>query len=213
MVIADDQELARTGLRGMLESERWITVVGEATNGREAVALCRQEQPDLAILDVRMPEMDGLAAMRAIKHECPTTAVVIFTMHESLDYLLDALRAGAAGYLLKDASRQDLVDAVRRVLNGESILTDTQASLLFQHMAHHADSPAKPSPTALTPREREVLQLVAEGQTNREIAGVLAISPGTVKTHVERIIAKLGVSDRTQAAVHAIESGLLRHRF
>src|SRR5690242_10594461 len=118
MIIADDHELSRAGLRSMLAGERWLELVGEASNGREAVALCRQLQPELALIDVRMPEMDGLAATRSIKQVCPKTSVLIITTHEHSDYLIAALKAGAAGYMLKDVTRQELLSAVRRVLRG-----------------------------------------------------------------------------------------------
>jgi DNA-binding NarL/FixJ family response regulator len=210
VIIADDHELARAGLRSMLEGERGLELVGEASNGREAVALCRQLQPDLALLDVRMPELDGLAATRAIKQVSPNTSVLIVTTHEHHDYLIAALKAGAAGYLLKDISRQELLTAVRQVLRGESILNRGLAARALQRLAGESVAYDGPPPERLTPREREVLQLLAQGQTNREIAGQLSLSVGTVKIHVEHIIAKLGVSDRTQAAVRAVESGLLK---
>jgi DNA-binding NarL/FixJ family response regulator len=185
-------------------------VVGEAGNGREAIALCGELQPDLALLDVRMPEVDGLAAARAIKQASPRTIVLIITTHEHPDYLLAALKAGAAGYMLKDISRQELLTAVRRVLRGESILNGEVAAQALQRLAGETSVQAAPSLERLTARERQVLQLLAEGQTNREIAAHLSLSVGTVKIHVEHIIAKLGVSDRTQAAVRAVASGLLR---
>jgi DNA-binding NarL/FixJ family response regulator len=209
VVIADDHELARAGLRSMLAGDRGIELVGEATNGHEAVELCRQLQPDLAVLDVRMPEMDGLAATRSIKQQCPKTSVLIVTTHEHYDYLLAALKAGAAGYLLKDISRHELLTAVRRVLRGESILNGDLATRALQRLASETPSYAGPAPERLTPREREVLNLIAEGKTNREIAAQLSLSVGTVKIHVEHIIGKMGVSDRTQAAVRAVECGLL----
>lgn len=210
IVIADDHELARAGLRSMLASDRNLQLVGEATNGQEAVQLCRQHQPDLAVLDVRMPEMDGLAATRSIKQQCPRTSVLIVTTHEHYDYLLAALKAGAAGYMLKDISRSELLTAVRRVLRGESILNGELASRALQRLASETSSYDGPPPERLTPREREVLNLIAEGKTNREIAAQLSLSVGTVKIHVEHIIGKMGVSDRTQAAVRAVECGLLR---
>jgi DNA-binding NarL/FixJ family response regulator len=210
LVIADDHELARAGLRSMIGGEPGLEIVGEATNGREALELCRRYAPDLALLDMRMPEMDGLAATRAIKQECPRTAVIIVTMHENPDYLFEALKAGAAGYLLKDASQREVVTAVRRVLRGESLLNQDLATQLLRRLAGEASGSAvlRP-PERLTPREHEVLRLLAQGQTNREIAKSLVVSVGTVKVHVEHIIAKLGVSDRTQAAVRAVELGLL----
>jgi DNA-binding NarL/FixJ family response regulator len=209
MIIADDHELSRAGLRSMLAGERGLELVGEASNGSEAVALCRELQPDLALLDVRMPEMDGLAATRAIKQVCPKTCVLIITTHEHADYLLSALKAGAAGYMLKDITRQELLSAVRRVLRGESILDSEVISRALQRLAGEPAPYDGLAPERLTPREREVLQLLSQGLTNRQIAGQLTLSVGTVKIHVEHIIAKLGVSDRTQAAVRAVESGLL----
>jgi DNA-binding NarL/FixJ family response regulator len=210
MIIADDHELARAGLRNMLEGDRGLILVGEASTGREAVALCRELQPDLALLDVRMPEMDGLAATREIRQISPNTCVLIVTTHANPDYLLAALKAGAAGYVLKDVTRQDLLSTIRRVLSGEAVLSGEIATQALQRLTSQPASQAAALPERLTPREREVLQHIVEGHTNREIAERLSLSVGTVKIHVEHIIAKLGVSDRTQAAVRAIESGLLR---
>src|SRR6266540_2297448 len=208
MIIADDHELARAGLRTMLEGDRGLILVGEATNGREAVALCQELRPDLALLDVRMPEMDGLASARAIRQTCPQTRVLIMTTHKNPDYLLAALKAGAAGYVLKDVTRHDLLITIRRVLRGESVLSGEIAVRALQRMADQQTRPTG-TPERLTPRELEVLEQIAEGHTNRVIADKLSLSVGTVKIHVEHIIAKLGVADRTQAAVRAIESGLL----
>jgi DNA-binding NarL/FixJ family response regulator len=210
MIIADDHELARAGLRNMLEGDRGLTLVGEAANGRAAVALCQELKPDLALLDVRMPEMDGLAAARAIRQACPQTQVLIVTTHENPDYLLAALKAGAAGYVLKDVTRHDLLITIRRVLRGESVLSGEIAARALQHLADQQTSPTGAPLERLTPREREVLDQIVEGRTNRAIAHKLSLSVGTVKIHVEHIIAKLGVADRTQAAVRAVESGLLR---
>jgi DNA-binding NarL/FixJ family response regulator len=194
----------------MLTGERGLELVGEATNGREALDLCRRLKPDLALLDVRMPEMDGLAATRAIKQVCPSTSVIIVTMHETPEYLFDALKAGAAGYILKDATRRELILAVRQVLRGESIMDGDLAVRMLRRLADETPGQAAPPSDRLTPREHEVLHLLALGLTNREIASKLAVSAGTVKIHVEHIIAKLGVSDRTQAAVRAVQLGLLR---
>jgi DNA-binding NarL/FixJ family response regulator len=211
MIIADDHELARAGLRNMLEGDRGLTLVGEAANGREAVALCQELRPDLALLDVRMPEMDGLAAAHAIRQACPQTRVLIVTTHENPDYLLAELKAGAAGYVLKDVTRHDLLSTIRRVLRGESVLSGEIAARALQSLAGRpSGQPLGLPQQLLTPREREVLGQIVEGYTNRVIAQHLSLSVGTVKIHVEHIIAKLGVADRTQAAVRAVESGLLR---
>jgi DNA-binding NarL/FixJ family response regulator len=211
VIIADDHDLARAGLRNMMESDRGLKLIGEATNGRDAVALCQELRPDLALLDVRMPEMDGLTAAHAIRQTCPQTRVLIMTTHENADYLLAALKAGVAGYVLKDVTRHDLLNTIRRVLRGEAVLSGEIGSRAIQNLT------GKPiarligsSQEMLTPRELDVLKQVAEGHTNRQIAEKLSLSVGTVKIHVEHIIAKLGVADRTQAAVRAVESGLVR---
>ena len=208
LVIADDHELARAGLRVMLDT-RDFEVVGEASNGREALQLCRRLQPDLALIDVRMPEMDGLTTCRAIKQECPATSVILVTIHTNPEYLLEALKAGAAGYVLKDVSQRELITAVQKVLQGESILDQELMARLLQRLANETPARKELLPE-LTPRELEVLELLTKGQTNREVAHNLTVSVSTVKIHVEHILDKLGVSDRTQAAVRAIEMGLFR---
>ncbi len=216
LMLADDHHLLRRGFRGLLADEPDLEVVGEASNGREVLELCRTLRPDLVLMDVRMPEMDGLQATRVIKREHPEIAILMVTMHDNPDYLLEALDAGAAGYVLKDAPADRLIGAVRRTLNGESPLNQELATLLLRRLAGQrkqdpspTPKPRKPLREPLTPRETEVLQLLAAGRTNQEIAQTLVISRGTAKVHVERIIRKLGVSDRTQAAVRAIELGLV----
>ncbi len=220
IMITDDHALVRDGLRSMLDDEPGLEVVGEAANGREALELCRSLKPDLVLMDVRMPEMDGLEATRAIKGELPSTSVLMVTMHENPDYLMEALSAGAAGYVLKGASGDRLVDAINRTMRGESPLNEELAARLLRRLADkRGEERAQPPPqpqrqealalVALTPRETEVLGLMAKGQSNRQIAQTLTISRSTAKVHVERIIRKLEVSDRTQAAVRAIELGLL----
>jgi DNA-binding NarL/FixJ family response regulator len=210
IVIADDHELARAGLRAMLTDQRGFELVGETSNGQEALLLCRRLQPDLALVDVRMPGMDGLSTCRAIKQECPATSVILVTMHANPEYLFEALKAGAAGYVLKDVSQRELISAVQGVLRGESILNQELVARLLQRLASETQSREGLPPGRLSPREREVLELLTKGQTNREIARKLTVSVSTVKIHVEHILAKLGVSDRTQAAVRATEMGLLR---
>ena len=215
LAIVDDHELARESLQNMLADEPDIEIVGEAVNGRQALLLCSRLRPDLILMDVRMPEMDGLAATKEVKQRYPETSVMMLTMHENPDYLLEALDAGAAGYVLKDAPADRLISAVHRTLNGESPLNQELATRLLRRLAEEKQqkpyaSPSKhrePLSEALTPRETEVLALLTTGQTNQQIAQTLTISRGTAKVHVERIIRKLGVSDRTQAAVRALELG------
>ena len=221
LLIADDHALVREGMRAMLASEQNLEVVGEAENGREALELCRELRPDLILMDVRMPEMDGLAATREIKGEYPETRILILTTHESPEYLMDAIRAGAAGYVLKDASKQRLLDAVRRAISGESPLNQELAMQAIQRLTDGTRPHAEPLPESaekrqeetlvdpLTDREIEVLRLLALGKTNRQVAKELLVSLSTVKTHVQHLSIKLGVSDRTQAAVRAAELGLL----
>ena len=217
LIIADDHALVRSGMRSMLAGEAGLEVVGEAADGAEALELCRRPRPDLVLMDVRMPGMDGLAATRAIKEELPRTSVVMVTMQEDPDYLFEAVIAGAAGYVLKGATPEQLTEAVRQVLSGEFLLDQKLTIDLLRSMAERqksgwhpgADTPPEPLADPLTSREAEILGLLAQGQTNPQIARELVVSPGTVKNHVRHIIAKLGVSDRTQAAVRAVELGLL----
>lgn len=209
LVIADDHELARAGLRAMLAGQQGLEIIGEAANGREAQMLCSRLQPDLALIDVRMPEQDGLVTCRFIKQRCPATSVILVSMHEDSKDIVEAIKVGAAGYLLKDISQQELITCVQRVLSGESILDQELVTRLLLRLADQLDREVLP-PVQLTPRELEVLQLLAQGQTNPEIAKNLMVSVSTVKIHVEHILAKLGVSVRTQAAVRAIELGLLQ---
>jgi DNA-binding NarL/FixJ family response regulator len=221
IVIADDHGLVRQGFRGMLAREEGFRVVGEAEDGREAVELCSRLRPDLVLMDVRMPTMDGLAATREIKQRLPETSVLMVTMQENPDYLLEAVKAGAAGYVLKGSPNSEVMSAIRRVVDGESSLNQELAMYVIQHLGGETPQETKPPsgsqphgtpgrlPHSLTKRELEVLRLLAQGQTNQEIAQGLVVSPLTVKTHVQRIIGKLGVSDRTQAAVRAAELGLL----
>lgn len=222
VLIVDDHELVRDGFKRMLSYEEDLEVVGEASNGREAVELCRRLNPDLVLMDVRMREMDGLEATRVIKAEQPSVSVLVVTTYENADYLLEAIKAGAAGYVLKDASNQQLTNAMRRALEGESPINQELATQLIQRLVREGPQPAEPSPTTesgaatkppllekLTPRELEVLKLMAHGKTNQDIAERLFISEATAKVHVRHIIAKLRVSDRTQAVVRAFELRLV----
>jgi DNA-binding NarL/FixJ family response regulator len=217
LAIVDDHELTRESLQNMLSDEPDVEIVGEAADGRQALSLCSCFRPDLVLMDVRMPVMDGLVATREVKQRYPEISVMMLTMHENPDYLLGALKAGAAGYVLKDATREEIIEAVRRVRNGESPLDPELAARLLRRLASEGGArtgtgrpfavPYAVEP--LTPRELEVLGLMKLGRTNREIAGDLMISLGTAKNHVEHIISKLGASDRTRAVVQGLELGLI----
>jgi DNA-binding NarL/FixJ family response regulator len=215
LVVVDDHDLAREGLKDMLLDEPDIEVVGEASNGRESLLVCSRLRPDMLLMDVRMPEMDGLAATREVKKRYPEISVLMVTMHENPDYLLEALKAGAAGYVLKDAPQEEVLEAVRRVREGESPLDPELAARLLRRLAAEGgtNGPRRVAQrelsNQLTPREFEVLGLMKRGYTNRQIAGELVISLGTAKNHVEHIISKLESSDRTQAVVKALELGVL----
>jgi len=219
VLIADDHALLRAGMRAMLAGEPDIEVIGEAADGREAVDLCEELRPDLVLMAVGMPRMDGMEATRKINARHPAVSVLMVTAHPSPDYMLDAVRAGAAGYLLKTATRDEIFDAIRKVLRNEFPLDQELTAHLIQRLAREAapqeasaGSTAKrraESPDILTIREEEVLCFLAAGKTNRRIAQEMHLSLSTVKRHIERIIAKLDVSDRTQAAVRAAELGLL----
>ena len=224
IVIADDHGLVRQGFRGMLAREEGLEVVGEAQDGLEAVEVCSRLRPDLVLMDVRMPKMDGLAATREIKQRHPKTIVLMVSMHENPDYLLEAVKAGAAGYVLKGSPNSQIMSSVRRALEGEFPLNEELAMHVIHNLVGgdtqggaspppqprpHEERPEGQLPKPLARRELEVLRLLASGKTNQEIAQILGLSALTVKTYVQRIIGKLGVSDRTQAAVRASELGLL----
>jgi DNA-binding NarL/FixJ family response regulator len=210
VVLVDDHELVRQGIAAMLNSSGDVQVVGEAKTGREALEVARRQLPDVVLMDVRMPDMDGLEATRKLKEERPRTAVVMLTMHDNPAYLRDAVRAGAAGYLLKDVSKDELADAIRQVATGGAFIESQMLKGMLSEMKPSAPV-AGPGGAAksLTKREREILGLVAEGMSNREIAEKLVLSPETVKSHVAAILEKLNVSDRTQAAIYAVRNGLV----
>jgi DNA-binding NarL/FixJ family response regulator len=216
VIIADDHPLFRSAIRRTLDVHPDLEVVGEAADGREALELCRRLRPDLVLMDVQMPQMDGLAATRAIKREYPDTEVLIVTTFEDPDYLFEAIQAGAAGYVLKIATPQEIIEAVRGVLRGESPLSPELSALLLRRLVAEKRQerppegcPLPPLAEPLAPREVEVLRLLARGHTNQEIAQNLYVSTSTVKKYVHAVICKLGVSDRVQAAVRAAELGLL----
>jgi len=211
--IADDQSLVRDGFRVQLSLVGDMEFVGEASNGLQALALARQQRPDVLLMDVRMPEMDGIEATRQITAD-PRTAsvrVLVLTTFDLDQHVYAALAAGASGFLLKDVTPEDLVKAIRVVAAGESLLAPSVTSLLVREFARRpqAGRPRRESLAELTGRETEVLVLVAQGLSNAEIAGRLVVSPATAKTHVSRILTKLGLRDRAQLVVVAYESGLV----
>lgn len=212
VLLVDDQSIVREGIRSMLSLEPDIQVVGEAENGAQAVTQVRRLMPDIVLMDVRMPGMDGLTALARLKQFAPRTSVIMLTLYDNTDYLFQAISSGAAGYILKDASRDELVRAVRIIAEGGAIIAPSLMPELLRRMGQMRPSLAVSAPPLvekLSERELEVLRLVAEGQTNQEIAEKLILSPTTVKTHVQNILQKLGVSDRTQAAVYAVRYGLI----
>jgi len=214
VAIADDQALVRAGFHVLLDSAPDIEVVGEAANGAEAVELARTLSPDVVLMDVRMPVMDGLEATRRIARSTDAggVRVLILTTFDLDEYVYDALRAGASGFLLKDTDPPELLDAVRIVARGEALLAPSVTRRLIAEFAKRPE-PTQAAPKALaslTEREREVLVLVARGMSNDEIAGALVVSPATSKTHVSRVMGKLDARDRAQLVVIAYESGLVQ---
>ena len=213
VLIADDQALVRVGLRKILETERETTVVGEAGDGEDAVAAARRLRPDVVLMDIRMPVLDGIEATRRIVRAQPATRVLILTTFGLDTYVYDALRAGASGFMLKDAPPEEIAAAVQIVASGEALLAPAVTRTVIEEFARRAPADAPPVPPAavaeLTPREREVLDLLVRGLSNPEICARLVISEATAKTHVAHILQKLGLRDRVQAVIYAYESGLV----
>jgi DNA-binding NarL/FixJ family response regulator len=213
VVIADDQALVRVGLRKILESEPDLAVAGEAEDGSDAVAAARRLRPDVVLMDIRMPVLDGIEATRRIVAAGAGTRVLMLTTFGLDTYVYDALRAGASGFMLKDAPPEEIVAGVRIVANGDALLAPAVTrSVIEEFVRRDAPAPAAlpPAVEELTPREREVLDLLAVGLSNPEICARLVISEATAKTHVARILQKLGVRDRVQVVIYAYESGLVR---
>ena len=211
VLLVDDQELVRTGFRLILDLEEGFEVVGEAANGEEAVRLVAELRPDVVLMDVRMPVLDGIRATERIAAAGSASRVLILTTFDLDEYVYDALRSGASGFLLKDAPREQLVAALRVVAGGESLLAPPITRRLIERfVAQPAPGGVPDAVAALSEREREVLGLLARGLSNAEIAGDLFVSDATVKTHVARILAKLGVRDRMQAVILAYETGFIR---
>jgi DNA-binding NarL/FixJ family response regulator len=211
IVLADDQDLIREGLSMMLEAEPDLEVVGEASTGIEALARTSQHRPDVVLMDIQMPELDGIEATRRIVQSGSTARVLILTTFDLDEYVYRALRAGAAGFLLKDASRVDLANAVRTVAAGDTLLAPAiTRKLIADYCRRPPADPSRSVPAAsLSTREQEVLRLVASGLSNAEIASEMFLSGATVKSHVARLLAKLGLRDRVQLVVLAYESGFV----
>jgi DNA-binding NarL/FixJ family response regulator len=212
VVIADDQALVRVGLRKILEADGEVQVIAEAENGNEAVALAARHRPDLVLMDIRMPVLDGIEATRRIASAQPSTRVVILTTFGLDSYVYEALQAGASGFMLKDAPPEEIAAAVKVVAGGDALLAPAVTRSVVEEFARRAPVAAPPEPPALaelTPREREVLDLLTRGCSNPEICERLMISEATAKTHVARILQKLGLRDRVQAVIYAYESGLV----
>ena len=212
LLIADDQALVRVGLRKILETEPGLVVAGEAADGEDAIAQARRLQPDLVLMDIRMPVLDGIEATRRIVRDRPSTRVLILTTFGLDQYVYDALRAGASGFMLKDAPPEEIAAAVRIVAAGEALLAPAVTRTVIEEFARREPPPARRPPPALvelTPREREVLELLAGGRSNAEICDQLVVSEATAKTHVARVLQKLDLRDRVQAVIYAYESGLV----
>jgi DNA-binding NarL/FixJ family response regulator len=210
VLLVDDDELMRAGLAAVLSSDLAIKVVGQASTGRLALDRVRAVHPDLVLMDVRMPDLDGIAATRRLLDAAPEVKVIILTTFEQDDYIFDAIDAGASGFLLKRSRPEELLSAIHAVAAGDSLLSPSVTRIVLQHLARH------PTPTIestgqlaeLTPRELQVLELIARGHSNREIAATLVIEESTVKTHIKRILTKLDLRDRIHAVIFAYETGL-----
>ena len=211
ILIVDDHEVVRDGLSVMMEREDDFTVVGEAKNGLEAVEKAESLHPDVVLMDLRMPEMDGVEAMRQIRAKQDSIQFLVLTTYDSDEYIFDAIEAGAKGYLLKDASREELFRAVRTVNRGESLIEPAVVSRVLDRLTELSQRAAHgPDHLALSEREVEVLQLMAKGSANKQISGELSITESTVKTHVANIFQKLDVSHRTEAVTKAMSQGIIK---
>ena len=202
ILLAEDQGMVRQGLKMMIETDEKLHVTGEAGNGKEAVALCETNDYDLVILDIRMPEMDGLEAARLIHTRWPERKIMILTTFNDDEYALEALRNGATGYMLKDAEPEELIRSIRSCLTGGLSLQDQVAAKMMPRLIRQTENPQIDA--SLTPREQDIIRRIGEGRSNKEISDELALSVGTVKNHVTIILDKLELRDRTQIAIYAI---------
>jgi DNA-binding NarL/FixJ family response regulator len=210
VLVADDQRLVRSGFRLILRDDPGIEVVGEASDGVEALALARELKPDVVLMDIRMPNLDGIAATEQILQEPGAPRVLVLTTFDLDEYVFAALRAGASGFLLKDAPEEQLLAAIRVAADGGALFSPDVTRRLIERFTRLRETPTPPEVDDLSPRELEVLKLIARGLTNAEVAKELFLSEHTVKTHVARVLQKLDLRDRTQAVIVAYESGLVR---
>jgi len=210
ILLADDHEVVRDGVRALLEKQSDMTVIGEASDGRETVQLAEEHAPDVVVMDIAMPNMNGIEATRRIVASLPHTAVVILSMHQDESYVLRSLKAGAKGYLLKDSLRSDVIEAVRMVAQGRSFLTKKVSRMLQEDYVRVMQSRGvEDSYDLLTDREREILQLIAEGKTNKEAGSLLNISTTTVETHRTHILQKLGLHSVPDIILYAVRKGII----
>ncbi len=209
VLIVDDQALFREGLRTILSTRREVEVVGEATNGLEAIARVAEKNPDVVLMDMKMPGLDGVGAIRRLRVQSPNAKVIALTTFDDDELVFEGLRAGAMGYLLKDASSERLLEAILAVARGQSFLQPVVAAKVVAEFSRLSARPVEKGGALLSDREREVMRLLARGASNKDIALALFLAEGTVKNHITNIFAKLGVSDRTQAALKARDLGLL----
>ncbi|MGD0794815.1 MAG: response regulator transcription factor [Dehalococcoidales bacterium] len=212
VIICDDQAIVRDGLEMLLKLESDIEVVGLADDGAAAVELVAKKKPDLVLMDLKMPVMNGVEAIRQIRAKHPDIKVLVLTTYDDDEWVFDAIQAGASGYLLKDTPRDEVVKAIRGTVTGKTYVDPSVAGKVLRQASSHQTQPATLVTSKLTDREIEVLRLIAKGFSNTDIAGRLFLSEGTVRNHVSAILAKLGVADRTQAAVIAIQHGLTDNR-
>ncbi len=210
LLLCDDHTMFRQGLRSILETEEGFRVIGEAATGREAVRYALSTHPDIIIMDIQMPELDGVAATKTILEEFPEARVIILTMYRQDRYVFEAIKAGARGYLLKDAGADDLISAIRRVAEGEMLLRPELASSVLDEFRRAKESPSHPEHklSELTEREATILRLLAQGASNHEIADALGVSEKTVRNRLSEIFSKLRLNNRTQAALYALRQGI-----